>query len=39
MSIDFKPTTTVEHLVYLLAAHGVEHVFSDPGTVHRCKRQ
>ncbi|GII75945.1 thiamine pyrophosphate protein [Sphaerisporangium rufum] len=29
---DFIPATTAEHLLWLLAEHGVEHLFLNPGT-------
>jgi acetolactate synthase-1/2/3 large subunit len=29
---DFRPATTAEHLLWLLARHGVEHLFLNPGT-------
>ncbi|MFC4585033.1 thiamine pyrophosphate-requiring protein [Sphaerisporangium corydalis] len=29
---DFQPATTAEHLLWLLARHGVEHLFLNPGT-------
>lgn len=29
---DFTPATTAEHLLWLLARHGVEHLFLNPGT-------
>ncbi|GGK88667.1 acetolactate synthase I/II/III large subunit [Sphaerisporangium melleum] len=29
---DFQPATTAEHLLWLLAEHGVEHLFLNPGT-------
>ncbi|GII83832.1 benzoylformate decarboxylase [Sphaerisporangium siamense] len=29
---DFRPATTAEHLLWLLAQHGVEHLFLNPGT-------
>ncbi|WP_424534837.1 thiamine pyrophosphate-requiring protein [Sphaerisporangium viridialbum] len=29
---DFQPATTAEHLLWLLAQHGVEHLFLNPGT-------
>jgi acetolactate synthase-1/2/3 large subunit len=29
---DFEPRTTAEHLLWLLNAHGVEHLFLNPGT-------
>ena len=32
MDTDFRPTTTAEHLLWLLGAHGVEHLFLNPGT-------
>lgn len=32
MTIGFVPTTTAEALVALLSAHGVEHIFLNPGT-------
>ena len=32
MTIRFVPTTTAEALIALLGAHGVEHIFLNPGT-------
>ncbi|WP_214416359.1 thiamine pyrophosphate-requiring protein [Sphaerisporangium fuscum] len=29
---DFQPATAAEHLLWLLAEHGVEHLFLNPGT-------
>jgi acetolactate synthase-1/2/3 large subunit len=29
---DFQPRTTAEHLLWLLHAHGIEHLFLNPGT-------
>ncbi|GAB3967772.1 thiamine pyrophosphate-binding protein [Actinoallomurus acanthiterrae] len=32
MSDEFRPTTTAEHLLWLLHQHGVDHLFLNPGT-------
>jgi len=32
MRAEFQPATTAEHLLFLLGAHGVEHLFLNPGT-------
>ena len=32
MDDDFKPATVAEQLLFLLGAHGVEHLFLNPGT-------